>query len=576
MNFCIIPHPNKEALAQSTFPSYHLQQQYRLFTDGNLHEQRKLDEGCTIHVIGDCLNPELITEISLRDPDNLLKKLRGNFYLIVDHPDGVLLANSLFGMLPIYFDTNRRYFTSSIDFVSRFTAPTEPLAEDKAFWVNQLLFNYQPGNRTPLSNFKTLPAFSYVQLSASNYQSHTYLHVADLFSDKPKTWQNSVGALANLFIDRATSYMPNGSVVSFTGGFDGRCLVSAGLHKGLNFSTFSYGRQENDDVYLPQRHAGELNLEHGWLDLGNTAYTDSDYATSSLRYLQSTNAQNGLLYAHVDHSAQVVAAKSAYLISGMCGSELLRATHSAGAVYAQTLLDLFTSENRQEFDQSVRNSEALKYLDQEVFTAAVEEVIEESWAMRQAFSPNLSKSKMLYVFTCHEVFRKFFGPWLSAQMQHLKPRTPYLDFELFDALQKTELSGAYSDFLTKNPLKRFKGQMLYAEIIRQSSQVIYRQKTGKGYSPRSLREWYLRPSIAAPFVVKRFKRKTVNTNLDNLGIISGISKNGPSLLQNFKTDHLNLDSLKQNLLNISPDIRERDRDILLQTLSYIQYLKLNQ
>lgn len=577
MDFILTRTKQNLRLPQENWQYHSFGGEFTLGLHGNRHRELKNSAGQRAFLIGDCLNPELITSASEPEIESLLFGLKGNFYLLIETDAGVILANSIFGLLPIFHSIDQCHFSSSVRLLENLIRQNDTLTPDDKFLVHQLLFNFQLGNRTPHDQIKLLSVFTYVKIASQETVFKTYFHISELFIDKPKPWKKALNSMADSFIKEVGPYIPeNNSVISFTGGFDGRCLVSLGLHAKKHFSTFSYGKPENDDVYIPESNAKELGLPYSWLDLGTSAYTDEAFQVSSRQFCAGTNTQNGLLYAHVDYSARLISERTDYLLSGICGSELLRATHSAGAVYSQAILDLFIYDKKEVYAQSVRASSAFKYLEPDKYDAEIEAVVNEAWEYKKSLPEGLSQSKMLYVFTCHEVFRKFFGAWLAAQMQYLNVRTPYLDFDFFSELQKTELSGAYSDFLTKNPLKRFKGQMLYAEIIRKTNKTIYKQKTGKGYSPKTLRSPLSRGKLLVPFIIKRFKRKIKNENLDNLGIISGVQALQNELLSGFVRKDIDLEKLRKDVMDMHPSINERDRDIMLQVLSYIQWLKTAQ
>jgi len=77
----------------------------------------------------------------------------------------------------------------------------------------------------------------------------------------------------------------------------------------------------------------------------------------------------------------------------------------------------------------------------------------------------LTKNQKFYVFVFEEVFRKYFGAEIINQFKYIKNRTPFLDMAFLKAILRTELAGIHSEFFEHNPVKRYKGQILYAHII---------------------------------------------------------------------------------------------------------------
>ena len=248
---------------------------------------------------------------------------------------------------------------------------------------------------------------------------------------------------------------------------------------------------------------------------------------------------------------------------------MFRAAHSSGAVTSKALIDLFKHDSLDDYRKSIVGSDVFKYIKIDEYKNEIEEVVLESWKYKMSLPNFLSKNQKLYVFVYEEIFRKFFGTWVTAQMKYIKVRTPYIDFDFFKAIIKTELSGAYSDFLTENPLKRFKGQVLYADIIKRTNKDIYNMKTGKGYAPNIIREPILRPLLLLSFIKKRIRKKIKQTNLDNLGITSGVKCNYDSLICKKNFSQFEDKSLLKDLKNLNPFTNEAKRDVILMTVSLL-------
>ena len=487
-------------------------------------------------------------------------------------PPDVYVTSSAFGLLPIYYHKDYSIISSSVE-LARKNSDTE-FTINKKWTISQLLFNYQFGNDTLYNEIYLLSAFTYFKIEGDKTSGIKYFDVANSFLEKPISWKKAINSLSNLFIKTSELYIPQEkSVISFTGGFDGRTLVSVATHFNKNFETFSYGKIENDDVHIPLKNSKELGLPHFWLDL-DKMYSKEHYIESSIEYIKNTNGANGFLYAQVDYSAKKVSEKSPVLVSGVCGSELFRAAHSSGAVTSKALLNLFQLESIEEYRKSIINSGVFKYIEKESHSNEIEDLIQESWNYKLSLPGKLTKNQKLYVFVYEEIFRKFFGDWVIAQMKYVKVRTPFIDFDFFKAIVETELSGAYSDFLTENPLKRFKGQVFYADVIKKTNKRIYKMKTGKGYAPKIIREPILRPLLLIPFLRKRLHRKIISTNLDNLGIISGIEKYKEALMKLKDNNQFNKEKLLFDLNNLTPYTSEVERDNLLMSISLLTYNKL--
>ena len=540
-----------------------LNDNYRLY----YHNARlfQLEGNRELILIGDCINEGKVKNI--KEITDVINILKGNFYAFLVAENDFHITSSAFGLLPVYYLNNYSLISSSVALISKTSSTI--LTENKKWIINQLLFNYQFGTDTFFNEIKIFPAMSYLHIDHQKKSFTKYYSIQNEFVDSPQNWEKSIDKLSNYFIKVAKEYIPDkDSVISFTGGFDGRTLVAIATHFNKEFTAFSYGKIENDDVSIPLLNSKELGIPYFWLNL-DKEYSEKQYLNSSIEYIENTNGANGLLYAHVDYSAKKVKEKSEYLISGACGSELFRSAYTSGAVTSKALIELFSFDNYEEFKKAVITSEVFKYIDFQEYEHEINDVIESGWKYKMDLPTKLSRNGKLYVFVYEEIFRKFFGAWITSQMKYVNVRTPFIDFDFFKQIIETELCGAYSDFLTENPLKRLKGQVLYADVIKKTNKSMYNIKTGKGYSPRVVREPILRPLLILPFLRKRLSRKIIHTDLDNLGIISGAKEYFSKLKAQENCKYF--DSLVLDLEALSSNIREAERDTLLSTISLLIY-----
>lgn len=540
---------------------------YNLYYSGSLYDYRDAS-GFGYIVLGDCIYPEKLNNSSF---DQIEKEPKGNYYIIYVNNVKISVRTSGFGMLPVFYHQKEKIVTSNAKFIADLSKTQQNF--DKKWLVNQLLFNYQFGDATVYKDIKLLPAFTVLTLEKDSIQFDKPLNIYDYFGQKPLKWQEQLKPLSKRFIEICEQYFPDEEfTISFTGGFDGRTLVSIAKSLEKNFKTFSYGRKNNDDVVIPQKNAVTLGIQYNWIPL-EQGYIEEYFKQSALDFINLTGGANGFLYAHVNYSAKVLNKHTNYMISGVAGSELFRALHISGAVTSPALIQLFKSNSFEEFRKHVSNSPVFKYLNFKAYESVIDEVAAECWHYKNKLPTHLTRNQQLYVFVFEEIFRKFFGSWLVAQSDNLIVRTPFLDFDFFRELLKTDLAGVYSEFMTENPLKRFKGQVFYSEVIRRTSQKLFWQKTGKGYPPAFVRYASLRPLLFIPFLLKRFKRNIKKPNLDNLAIISGIHyslKKKDYLLQS-DFSFIEKEKVFKDLAELSANTPEQKRDNLTMYYSCLLY-----
>lgn len=527
-------------------------------------------DGAKIIVIGDYIGQK---EDLFTTSYNDIPKLRGNFYAIIIDDNEVSVYSSFLNVLPIYYTTDYAYISSSIHYI-REQCKKEFLV-DKKFILETLLFNYGFFNRTLYQDISLVPSNSYVLISKEDVEVKQHFEITSLFTQSASYGPKVADSLSALFIETAKQYFPDETFsIAFTSGFDGRTLVSCASYFNKDFETFSFGKRDNDDVIIPKENAAELDIPYQCFDLGSNTYIDKEYLDSTLSFITHAPGGNGFIYPHVLYSTKEVAKTSNYLLSGVVGSELFRALHLTGAITSQSLVDVFRSDSSQELADKIRNAAALQTVNKNEFKTEIEELIQELIAYKDSIPSDLTHNQKFYVFVFEEIFRKFFGQWISMQMQYLYVRTPFLDYEFIKALLQTQYAGANNDFLTENPLKRMKGQYVYADIIRKTNTKIYGQKTGKGYRPKDLRESIYLYKIIMPFLLKRFKRKVATPNLDNLGIISGVSTHKEHIKKLIDSSvYFDMPLLSKMLDELSPYTLEKERDHILMVLSIVLALQ---
>ncbi|WP_103865757.1 asparagine synthase-related protein [Aquimarina sp. I32.4] len=546
---------------------YHIEltEDWILTTQGNRYTHYHEDDK-TIFVFGDYIGEK---EILFSSHSDNIPKLRGNFYAIVVHNKTIKIYSSFLNVLPIYYTTDNSCFSSSIQYIRE--KSKKEFSINKKFILETLLFNYGFFNRTLYQEIQLVPCNSFLTILVDRLEIQKHLDTISMFTQHPVKGAKVVDRLSDLFIETTNHYFPDTSFdIAFTSGFDGRTLVSCATFHNKDFKTFSFGRPENDDVSIPKANAAKLNIPYKSFDLGSEEYLNQEYIHKAISYIYQYPGGNGFIYPHFLYSTEQIAKESDYLLSGIVGSELFRALHLTGAVTSTTLADVFISTTSQEIKDKITNAKALKVIQKENYKTELQELIDEVIAYKEAIPNHLTENQKFYVFVFEEIFRKFFGQWVSIQMQHVKVRTPFLDYTFIKELLATKYAGANNDFFTENPLKRMKGQYLYTDIIKKTNSIIYHQITGKGYRPKDVRELMYLYKIIIPFIKKRFKRKVKTPNLDNLGIISGTLTHKKIIEETLRETSLFDTSVLSNMLDtISPHTPEKERDTLLIAVSIL-------
>lgn len=438
-----------------------------------------------------------------------LRQMKGFFYIIQVQPHNglVKIYSSLFNILPVYYFTaaDQYYVSSGIEPIrqscpSRFTI-------NKKFLVEKLLFNYALFNDTVIKDIHLLASNCYLELGDGlEVKKHT--NISDYFVSSPIPWKKSIGEISDLYLEMVRDYFPDEFFyLTLTGGFDGRTNLAAALKYRKDFSTFSYGGADTSDILIPRRISDKIGIPYEPFLLDDR-YAREEFLPNAIDLVERTDANAGISRAHYLYVARQLGQTVKYILTGNFGSELMRAVHISGVMTSSQLFNIFFKADHKELEQSIVNDSYLRFLDPQNFKHQLKELIEEIVQYRKNFQPYFTLNQNFYVYMFEEVFRKYFGPEIITQNGcKLFNRSPYLDFGFIRAILKTELAGANSSFRTRNPLVRFRGQVLYAHIIRKAFPLLAQFPTGRLYKPADL--LYIKGNIiiAASYFYRNFFKK---------------------------------------------------------------------
>jgi asparagine synthase (glutamine-hydrolysing) len=452
-------------------------------------------------------------------PEFIVNNLSGHYYfLYLNKQNGELKSgNSLFSILPIYYHIGQGIIILSENVLTlgKFIGSD---AISKRFVLETILFNYPLFNNSVLTEISLLPSNSYFSFKKGEFSIKKHTKIEDLFEKKPLPWQKTVKALADEFLETIEKYLPSEQYASaLTGGFDGRTLVSAGLYYKKDFSAYSFGSETSKDVKIAEMLSFEATLPFIKIELGDGYINHESYGCGE-EFIINSSYNATFARAHYLFAAKQLSKQFKYIITGNFGSEIFRAAHVAGVVIAGNLFALFNSDIPEAAFKEIESSPEFCCLNKSAFKAEWESLksdLEQLPCFNKHYS-DLTKNQKFYVFVFEELFRKYFGAEMVNQFKYLKNRTPFLDIDFLKAIFQSELAGIHSDFFEHNPVKRFKGQVLYAYIIEKAYPAFGQLITDKGYKPDDLKSFSGKINIAKGYFKKITRR--VPPDFDPYGV----------------------------------------------------------
>lgn len=444
-----------------------------------------------------------------RSAEFLLGNASGHFYFVLlDRRSGqVCIGNSVFSILPVYYCETGDTLLVSDNALSlgRFCGKT---TLSRKFVTETILFNYPLTSQSALEGISLLSSCSYLKAGKGRVTSVRHFSPEDLFVTDPLRWKKAIDDTADSFLASAQKYLPEEPYFSsFTGGFDGRTLAAAGLFHNRNFSAVCFGSASSGDLLAARCATGQTGISLSEIAL-DEEYVRNESLENGREFILNASGTASFERAHYLYAAKRLENRGDCLVTGNFGSEILRAAHMTGEMISKNLYHLFRGENTNEAFSAIENSNEFRALNMGALKEAWDEIKAELHNL-PSFSAEykqFTRNQRFYIFLFGEVFRKYFGAEMINQFPRIRNRTPFLDTGFLRTLFQSELAGAYSDFYESNPFKRYRGQLLYAEIIRRAFPALGRPDTDKGYRPDDLLSVPGRVRIGKNYVFKKILR----------------------------------------------------------------------
>jgi len=496
-------------------------------------------------------------------------------YRIVIENECIQIISEPFGISPVFYFTNENcsIFSSKPESIRKALRGETELTINKEFILEQNLFNYSLFNATIYNEVFLVPSNSRVRIT-NEIKIEKEFNIEDLFIDQPISNKRCINDLTDLFVSLTESKIKDGDIISFTSGFDGRSLLAIALNFNKRISAYAFGASDNPDINIPLYQSKILNIPFIPVYLDSEDYR-AYFSNHIVDIIKNSGANSNLLQVHWEYVSSVLKGGTEFIISGIFGSELFRAIHISGQLTSINLVSFFRNFLNDKWITDIRSSPTLDFLQKKNFKTEIDSVIDRLRLYNKEVK-HLGVNQRFYKYVFEESFRKFFGmQFIQPMRNHCYIINPFLDLEFIKALLQTDLAGVNNTFFTDNPLKRFKGQKFYSDLICKMSPGLAGMSTGKGYSPGDLQDLKGKINIAGNYMTKRLKRKILQTNLDNLGIITSIGGNLFKLTNRINENYFKRETI-ENCIKSKNWTRKSDiRDKFVETLSTNFYLEIN-
>lgn len=487
--------------------------------------------------LGDPLFPKTRQMPNLTLPENgkidldvLFREIKGHYCWFYLHPEGFCCGTSFGAIYPVYYH-NEGGQTSICSAAFTLAELTQARPHNKRNLLERILFNYPFFNSTWWHDIQLLDAHRYLRLGASGARVAGDFEISNYFGSPEDHSTKSLSRLTGLFDTELRRFFPEEPFgISFTGGFDGRTLVAGAINADRQFFTYSFGRPDSTDVSMPAAQAARIGINYEPILL-DQAYVGNESLRSAHAFMRLTEYNGNFGRPHYHYAAQALASKTNYIFTGNFGSELFRALHIPGVMMSEALIRIFAAadDSWKDFLRQKTRSVNPGFFDEELESLLAD--ISKYLEKMKDWEPN----HRFYYFVFNEIFRKYFGPELVMQSHYLNNRTPFLNLQFFQELNRTKWSGVHARLFEKVKSKRMKGQMFYATFIRNANAGMYHLKTNKGYSPADVLEKTRLPLLFSRVLLHKYIR---NKEIDDNSVHAFFGQYRPAL-----AEHLHVESV---------------------------------
>lgn len=456
----------------------------------------------------------------------LVNFIKGSFILIIidKRSENTILITDRMNVLPLHFYHTNGYYIISSSIRHIFNTGLVSKELDPQSITEQLIFDYVLENKTYFREVKQTMPGAIHYFDKKEVRIEKYWNIEDLYSEKLLPEKESLDRLTSLQFENVNLYASDAKkvLVSFTGGFDGRTNVALLDRPKEDLVCYSFGRPGSKSIIIPEYISEKLGYQYTPIILDKNF--EEKYNDLSKEITEFSNGTAPLIRANYVHAFKSLREQSTILISGVFGSEILRPIHNLGIMMNNHSERLFLSGMPVEdsLGMSVDEVKSKKYIDNEIVDQGYEEIVNYFNRFNDRYSAYNNVTK-LFFFLLEEGIRKYFMQEIQHERGYITNRFPYFDDDLLELIYKTPFAGIYNGFLGKSKVKRRRGQLLYAHMIKRYNPDFGKYDLERGYKPDDL----LRPSpfnylyiLRGVLKQKKYMKKVGGDDTFNSGVWS--------------------------------------------------------
>lgn len=477
--------------------------------------------------------------------DNLLSKpekyLRGNYAIIWYNKISNTLKVILdpLGLKPIYLFEQEccKYLSSSLWLLSKIskTLDYNSIAES-------IFFGYNITNKTIFKNIYQLENGTELIIENDKINTNKYFSIIQFISTKPSKYSYEELRIIfnNVVLKRINEKNSEKDIiVTLTGGYDGRAVLSSVYYCGRNFKTFSFGMKNGENTLIPELIANKLGFEHHSIYLEDSfikEYFNNAISTLILSDGNLSFEQQSTLYTFKKLKFFL---SNSILLTGLLAGEILGPIHLKHDYFNEHYFNLVL--NNEDLNENyLEIHDDLKIIGKEFFKKHNDYLIHIINERKKQLSEIINQKQIshlnYYLDLINLGFRKFYGMQMHLQRFYAENLPVFYDLDILKYILITNYHNRFKNSF-KSLYHRWQSRIPQAYIACKNYPPLGKIILDRGFTPEYLLNPIKKYLTILPYLKRKYATKTLHPDFDS-----------PNWCLNY-LKHFNFDELKDAYLD---------------------------
>ncbi len=429
---------------------------------------------------------EVIIQMYLEQELKFLNYLKGRFNLVLynEAKHLTLIANDRYGFKPLYYIPLEDGWVFASSLSSFIKGTTINVEVDSLTLLEAAFINFPLGDKTILKNVRRFAPASCWEIRAGEVQRKKYWNPLSLLEGAPLGMQESLEEGSSLFKQVVNDLTEDVDQIglTLTAGFDGRTILSVLDRQRINVRAFTFGKRDCEESRIARKVAAKASVGYEQVELEQEF--QEAFESYAKRTVRLSDGQATFLRAHYLYAFERQASSSKVFMTGIGGSELIRAIHNIGDMYHQNLAAMIAGPNpAQSISDTLENTSSIGLINRDLFGDQRKNLYDSLVENLVTPYSGLSKNERFFLFNLCEVLPKYFGSELRLEDDVCVVRPPYLDHDFISIIARSPFAAIYNSPFVDSPVARRKGQLFYSYTINRYDAPLGYLLTDRGYPP---------------------------------------------------------------------------------------------